>query len=114
MKYLDIIIYIEDDMKLTEHLVQEFPSIDQDTRKLAANQWANTLRSTIRSLEPSLWPKFRIDNDRAGRVEVIGTLSDKATASEGVKQFEKDVEDILAMAVGLADGAMVQFAEEHV
>jgi hypothetical protein len=109
MKYLDIIIYIEDDMKLTEHL-----GLDQETRKLAANQWANTVRYTIRSFEPSLSPKFRIDNDRAGRVEVMGTLSDKAKASKGVKQFEKDVQDLVELAVGLADGAMVQFAKERI
>jgi hypothetical protein len=100
-------VYILDDMKLTQHLVHEFPGIDDDTRKMAADAWASAFTASIRASHDDLWPKLKMDNRLAGRVE-LGT---KPTC-ESQRDFNARVTKAIKLAVTQANDAMRLEAEE--
>ena len=109
MKLHKITIYIKDDMTLTEQLVHEFPNIDNDTRVLAANGWAKAFVASIQESNEDLWPKLKMDNHLAGRVEL-----DTKPADETQSEFNARVTKAIKRAIVDANDAMQLLAEELV
>jgi hypothetical protein len=109
MKFHKITIYIMDDMKLTEQLVHEFPNIDNDTRVLAAHGWAKAFVASIQESNEDLWPKLKMDNRLAGRVEL-----DTKPEGESQSEFNARVTKAIKRAIVDANDAMELLAEELV